>query len=57
MLAAGRIITGCPFSTSKHEVRAEAGITLIATRRDALAVRLLVKAHSLAQEQVESATN
>ena len=47
MLAAGRVITGCPISTPKHAVRAEAGIVPVAARRDALAARLLAKAHSL----------
>ena len=50
MLAAGRVITGCPISTPRHAVRAEAGITPVAARRDALAARLLAKAHSLPPE-------
>ena len=47
MLAAGRVITGCPVSTPRHAVRAEAGIAPVAARRDALAARLLAKAHAL----------
>lgn len=47
MLAAGRVVTGCPISTPKHAVRAEAGITSVAARREALAARLLAKAHAL----------
>ena len=50
MLAAGRVITGCPVSTPRHAVRAEACITPVAARRDALAARLLAKAHSLAPD-------
>lgn len=47
MLAAGRVITGCPISTPRHAVRAEAGIVPVTARRDALAARLLAKAHAL----------
>ncbi|KAF0293920.1 hypothetical protein FJT64_008318 [Amphibalanus amphitrite] len=50
MLAAARTITGCPISTPRHAVRAEAGVVPMAARRDALAARLLAKAHSLPPE-------
>ena len=47
MLRAGRVITGCPISTPRHAVRAEAGLTPVSARRDTLAARLLTKAYSL----------
>ena len=50
MLAAGRVIIGCPVSTPRHAVRAEAGIVPVAARRDALAARLLTKAQALPPE-------
>ena len=50
MLAAGRVITGCPVSTPRHAVRAEVGIVPVTVRMDALAARLLAKAHALPPE-------
>ena len=50
MRAAARIITGCPLSTPARAVMAEAGLEPVASRREALAARLLAKALALPAE-------
>ncbi|KAF0299698.1 Exportin-4 [Amphibalanus amphitrite] len=45
--AISRVVTGCPVSTRKHAVTAEAGQVPVEVRRHALAARFLAKARSL----------
>lgn len=45
--AISRVVTGCPISTRKHAVTAEAGQVPVEVRRNTLAARLLAKAKSL----------
>ena len=45
--AAGRVITGCPTSTRKHALVAEAGQVTVDARRRTLAARFLAKARAL----------
>ena len=47
MRMAARIITGCPLSTPREALMAEAGLDPMATRGQALAARLLAKALAL----------
>ena len=46
--AAARVITGCPISTRKHALVAEAGQVTVDARRRTLAARFLAKARGLA---------
>ena len=47
LLAAARVVTGCPVSTPRDPLLAEAGIPSAETRRKTLAARMLCRALSL----------